>query len=845
MKTNELVSKIAPKLASLAFLCFANAALAKTVYVAPLAQINGKGTESQPYTLETAFAVAKVEAIHEIILYDGTYEPLATLNLEIQRKDESPITIRAKNPGKAVVSGGYRLPHKKDMTRVLSWDISHNENLKDSRDLYIGKERAIRARSISYSSSHTNFSAIPNLVKENRDQPNSSVKIDSNFQIKDHTGILPPIHSWQEPSDIEFVFRCAWWEKRCGVKLIDRNKIEFAEPAWTIINTPWGNENASRLNAAMPKRTHIEGAIELMNSPGEWHSDGDTLRLIPPSNGNILENEIRLGKLQTILQVRKSSGIRLEGLVFAHTTWRLPIKTSGFNEGQANFEQYGTTGRPTESLGIYNSYNISFKNCEFRNMGGIGIGVFEQSSKVEIDTCRFLDIAGNAVVIGSTRDADAFSADQQVSEVKVTNCWVHNPASVYSGGVGIFVGFANNVIIRRNEICHAPYTGISVGWGWNEFDDVELDVHGHSIEENYVHHYLYEMYDGGGIYTLGAQSSEKMGLDHGLRITKNIIHNQGGLGNIIYTDGGSRWIRITENTTFNNLKELDKYYEGASRYNSDWGGCSPYGDILFENNTLGNAKNKFPNFRCSPKDPAPWSGEFKLPPRTIERNNAFLETADAPIKWKEKANNRHQGQSQTGLKSLLLRDIAQSEKNEGILEFSVAQTSVVSVKHEASLDTTLKLKSKHGTIAAWNSIERTFKLPEGKYFLDTKDPKRINFIIVSNLDSIFSKISTNSLHIDFEITGNIHNSLLIYDNGESENSILALKAKDGTSIAQNSNWIEAPYNWQILRSFIDSHQPLPTRKTPAIKTSVPSGTYTVKISNKTDSKATTIIPLQF
>lgn len=96
----------------------------------------------------------------------------------------------------------------------------------------------------------------------------------------------------------------------------------------------------------------------------------------------------------------------------------------------------------------------------------------------------------------------------------------------------------------HNELCNLPYTGVSVGWQW---DDAPTPCKGHDVRQNHIHHIMNELSDGGGIYMLGRQP--------GTRVTQNLIHdvpvNAGRAeSNGVFLDQGSTEIILQENTIY-------------------------------------------------------------------------------------------------------------------------------------------------------------------------------------------------------------------------------------------------------------------------------------------------------
>ncbi len=111
---------------------------------------------------------------------------------------------------------------------------------------------------------------------------------------------------------------------------------------------------------------------------------------------------------------------------------------------------------------------------------------------------------------------------------------------------------------------------------------------------NRISHFLQVLWDGGAIYNNGAQGTS---LSNGLTLSGNVITDKRvkAGGNVLYTDGGSRYIAISNNVLLNNpIGETDfgpcnvadalSICWVAIPYGSDRGGCVPYGDITYKSN---------------------------------------------------------------------------------------------------------------------------------------------------------------------------------------------------------------------------------------------------------------------
>src|SRR6185436_17314186 len=109
------------------------------------------------------------------------------------------------------------------------------------------------------------------------------------------------------------------------------------------------------------------------------------------------------------------------------------------------------------------------------------------------------------------------------------------------------------------------------------------------------------LWDGGAIYTTGAQGTSPQ---NGLRIERNTAYGKRRFagGNTFYTDGGSRYITVAENVSYENpigktnfgppprsgdpLPYPNAPSEGNGlAYGGDAGGCVTYGDIAYIRNS--------------------------------------------------------------------------------------------------------------------------------------------------------------------------------------------------------------------------------------------------------------------
>lgn len=89
----------------------------------------------------------------------------------------------------------------------------------------------------------------------------------------------------------------------------------------------------------------------------------------------------------------------------------------------------------------------------------------------------------------------------------VSNNYIENCASVYRDGCGIFALHPQHLKIVHNEIFNMPYTGIGMGWAWDESitDSYGFmrNTHNNEIAYNRIYEVAQLLDDGAGVYILG------------------------------------------------------------------------------------------------------------------------------------------------------------------------------------------------------------------------------------------------------------------------------------------------------------------------------------------------------
>ena len=410
------------------------------------------------------------------------------------------------------------------------------------RQLYVNGRRAVRART-------------PNLDDEVRcwyllgsEFSTEDRRFPKTFKLMLPKGAVRP---WRDGGDVEIVVFKDWATLRKGVEGVDE-----ATGAVTL-RGPHTVGKGTRSNGLMGDRVrrytaYLEGAVEMLDRPGEWAADRRSgwLHYRPRAGEDMPTAEVVVPVARQVLVIRGEQGrpvrnLHFRRLRFAHS--RFDLVGQGHDGRQACFF-YNAWGVPedeeymTAAVEWWFAEGCSLTDAEVACAGGTGVGWFKGCRRNVLRGCRVADTGGNAVMVGVIRDGP-----EQVGRVprgnRVENNLVESCGREYPSAVGIWLGFAAETVVAHNEVRDSGYTGISVGWQWNAAPSGSRD---NRIEHNHVHDVMKQLGDGGAIYTLGFQpgSAIRGNLLHDVRRSE---HNHAAPNNGIFFDEGSKGYLVEGN----------------------------------------------------------------------------------------------------------------------------------------------------------------------------------------------------------------------------------------------------------------------------------------------------------
>lgn len=519
-----------------------------------------------------------------IKLTEGTYR----LNQPIYVRPEDSGT-RIVGEGKVVISGGVRISGWKRQGKLWVADVPrHNGRPLEFRQMWVNGKKAVRARDVADFEQMHRIRSI-DKAKEVLYVPAAAVR------------------KIQGADDAEMVLHEMWCVANLRIKEVrmmggdsaavtfhqPESHIHFMHPWPSPMVTPGGEHNSA---------FYLIGSRALLDNGGEWWLDrkAEKVYYIPRQGEQMAAAEVEVPAVETLLRVegtpdRMATGITFRGITFSHSTWLRPsieghaplqagmFMTEAFKlrpklarpNGDHKLDNQGWTGRPAAAVSVSCAEDVSFLNCTFEHIASTAIDYNKYIKGGRIEYCRIQDVGGNGIVAGTFGDYaheahlpyDPADGREICRGLTISNNAITDVTNEDWGCVGIAAGYVRDILISHNEISEVSYTGISMGWGWNQ---QPCAMANNKVLNNLIHHYARHMYDTAGIYTLGAQP-------HSL-VEGNVVRDIYTPGYAhdpnhwfyLYTDEGSSGITVRNNWT-----PSEKFLKNANGPGNTWENNGP------------------------------------------------------------------------------------------------------------------------------------------------------------------------------------------------------------------------------------------------------------------------------
>ena len=505
----------------------------------------------------------------------------------VVRPEDKYITLKAN--GDVTISGSVLIKGWRRQGKLWVADVPEfNGRPLEFRQLWVNGRKAVRARDVSDFEQMQKIRSM-DKAKETLYVPAAAVKAIANEK-----------HA-------EMVLHEMWCVANLRIKSIrmmgdsaavtfhnPESHVHFMHPWPSPMVTPGGKHNSA---------FYLTNARSLLDEPGEWFLDTDAHRLYyyPRPGEDMRTAEVEAPALETLLRVegtpdRPVSHVTFEGIRFAHATWlrpslkgHAPLQAGMFmteaykiaprilirRNGDHKLDNQGWVGRPEAAVSVNGADDVDFINCSFEHLGSTALDYHQYIKGGKVENCRFEDIGGTAILAGSfgpeAHEAhlpyDPADRRETCTDLTIANNRIHDATNEDWGCVGIGAGYVRGIRIENNEISDVSYTGISMGWGWNQQPCAMADNH---VRRNFIHHYARHMYDTAGIYTLGCQPHtfiEENVVDS--IYTPSYVHDPEHWF-YLYTDEGSSGITVRNNWT-----PAEKFLKNANGPGNTWENNGP------------------------------------------------------------------------------------------------------------------------------------------------------------------------------------------------------------------------------------------------------------------------------
>jgi hypothetical protein len=342
--------------------------------------------------------------------------------------------------------------------------------------------------------------------------------------------------------------------------------LKFQQPYAAIaLNIKYGRYSTKGPHTLM-------NAYEFLDEPGEFYFDRQkkTLYYIPRDGEEMTTAEVlapQVGQLISIQGKTKQdrvSNLTFKGITFAYTESVLPEVdgSSGkstvqaatwvraFDEPDWHTTAYRAYDTMPNAITVSSAQSIQFEDNVLKHIGNEGIGFINDVVDSSITGNLLRDIGGAAVQVGHPQhvyegdehDHAIYSPKEEgvCRNNRVENNVMVDMSILFYGHAPITAYFVDGLKIVRNHIQGCNYTAVSLGWGWNNFDEITIPDNPTTTCRNNVFSYnrVYDcmrmLHDGGAFYTLGSQPDSKT---YGNYVKAATTHFQG----VYHPDEGTAW----------------------------------------------------------------------------------------------------------------------------------------------------------------------------------------------------------------------------------------------------------------------------------------------------------------
>lgn len=599
-----------------------------TFYVSADGDDGGDGSSSHPFkTLarakEAVRGLDKSKGDIVVEIADGFYpvEDTIVFDSKDSGTEQGTVIYRAAKGATPVFSGGKRLEGKWQKAEDVNWlrdgvtaykvPLERSEKL---RAIYVNGERASMTSKSQKPAQALGSYTVTKGQAEWAWAP-STTKIYTGAVFSASFG-LPA--DTRNPQNIELESGSTWAQQ-----LVCAESLSLTEEGDTQVNLqmPYGAlaQNLGWGTAYSPTKSNdVTNVFEWLEKPGEFYFDqaGSMLYYIPREGEDINSAEVIIPETDTIIDMcgdKPTSdyvqNITFDGLGFAYTDWNLyelegshgyasvqgSIVLTKFANVNQHDDIYRSYDVPPAAIHINSAKNIRFLNGEIRHTGYLGAHLENDVWDCEVTGNYIAHTGGAGIVVGHPQHV--YENDTEIHHVKannaagpekekfrdgtesvpknitITNNYLYENCYFFPGNSPITSFFTYNMQVFHNFVYKCSYSGMSIGWGWCNFDgetgsDSQLPgVPTDTSKNNHVNYNRVEeicslLQDAGGIYTLGKQGNDdwteysEMSFNYINAKRKKQTANGSKMINGFHPDEGSAYIKFDSNVVTNIIRNV-------------------------------------------------------------------------------------------------------------------------------------------------------------------------------------------------------------------------------------------------------------------------------------------------
>ena len=480
----------------------------------------GNGSKEKPYATiqkaQTAARAASKDVATNVIIGEGTYAITSALTFTADDSGtaEAPVTYKAAEGAKVVVSGATQIPMDKisPLTdadsaiinrlpasvakKVVKVDLSEvADAITDYASNWSAGSR-IKPMGVYLNDDYQDISRWPNtgyttikandIAGANNREPLEDAGKYAKVIIKDLD--YSKISSWQNLDKvfIDGYLRYEWYVDSAKIASVTNGSLydesnQYLGGKGTIDGAVIQlSSNKTAYGVADGGRVVLKNVLEEIDSPGEWYVDGKTMYYYPPHTLTEADT-LEIATLQSdMVSVLGASNFAIEGITFEKNS-----NSNGFR--------------------INNGDNVTIKDCAMKDLGAWGIN-HSGTTNLTIDGCVMNNLGLGGITTSSGNNTELTSGNAVIK-----NCHISDIARDY----------------QANSVAAVTVSGCGTTVKNNTFHNMKnsaIRYSGtkHLFKENEIFNAVNDTTDAGAIY------SGRSYINYGTKIQNNYLYHIGG-----------------------------------------------------------------------------------------------------------------------------------------------------------------------------------------------------------------------------------------------------------------------------------------------------------------------------